>query len=377
MIKYFKHFTQIIFLSLVVQFAFAEGHGEEEGSKEFNLVEFAMHHVGDTYDWEFYTKKDGSKAKLSLPRILWNKKEKQLNFYLSTSAALKAGYREEHLYNHDAAHGKLIVPGSSEEFKDLIEKIEENPQGVEAKLYKSELAEMKPFDISLTKNVVLMLIASGLLIWVFVSVAKRYRTNPQSAPKGIQALVEPIIVFVRDDIAKTYIPHHFEKFLPLLLNFFFFILFLNLMGLIPLSGNVTGNIAVTASLALITLLATNFNGKKNYWQHVFWYPGVPIFVKPIMLVVEFVSVFTKPFALMIRLFANITAGHLVVLAFISLIFIFGKMGAAPTAGFGVSIVSILFTLFIDCIEILVALLQAYIFTTLSALFIGQAVETEH
>ncbi|MBT4340190.1 MAG: F0F1 ATP synthase subunit A, partial [Bacteroidetes bacterium] len=135
--------------------------------------------------------------------------------------------------------------------------------------------------------------------------------------------------------------------------------------------------AVTASLALITFFATNINGKKNYWQHIFWYPGVPVPVKLILLIVEFVSIFTKPFALAIRLFANITAGHLVILAFVSLIFMFGKLGQVPAAGWGTSVLSVAFALFIDMIEILIALLQAYIFTTLSALFIGQAVETEH
>lgn len=367
------------FLLAITSFGLmAESEPEEQSdNKEFNLVEFAMHHVGDTYDWEFFTRKDGSKAKLSLPRILWNKQSNHLQLFANTEKAIHAGYIEEHELNHDANHGKLIIPGSEENYRELLEKIEKNPDAPELKEWKKELSSLKPLDISITKNVLLMLIASGLLLWIFISMANMYKRNPNSAPKGIQSLFEPIIVYIRDDIAKTFIPHQYEKFLPLLLNFFFFIWFLNMMGLIPLSGNVTGNIAVTASLALITMVVVNVNGKRSYWQHVFWYPGVPIFVKPIMLIVEFVSVFTKPFALMVRLFANITAGHLVVLAFISLIFIFGQMGAAPTAGFSASIVSILFTLFIDLIELLVAVLQAYIFTTLSALFIGQAVETEH
>jgi len=235
----------------------------------------------------------------------------------------------------------------------------------------------KPLDFSITKNVLFMFFASILLLWVFISIARKYKNNPAQAPKGLQSALEPIIVFIRDDIAKTYIPHHYERFLPLLLSFFFFIWFLNMMGLIPLSANVTGNIAVTASLAIITMIVTNINARKNYWIHIVWFPGVPIFVKPIMFIVELVSVFTKPFALTIRLFANITAGHLVILSFVSLIFIFGKLGAVPVAGWGTSIISVAFALFIDMIEILIALLQAYIFTTLSALFIGQAVETSH
>ncbi len=149
-----------------------------------------------------------------------------------------------------------------------------------------------------------------------------------------------------------------------------------MIGIVPFSANVTGNIAVTAALALIAMVVINVNGKKHYWEHIFWFPNVPIFVKPIMFIVEFVSIFTKPFALMIRLFANITAGHLVVLSFVSLIFMFGKLGENAAAGWGTSLISVAFTLFIDVIELLIAALQAYIFTTLTALFIGQALEHE-
>ena len=241
----------------------------------------------------------------------------------------------------------------------------------------SEQSKLLPLDFSITKNVLFLFITAITLLLVFLSIARRYKKNPVSAPKGIQSAFEPIIVFIRDDIAKTYIPHNYERFLPLLLNLFFFIWFLNMIGLVPFSANVSGNFAFTTALALITAVVTNFSAKKSYWGHIFWFPGVPIFVKPIMLVVELVSVLTKPFALAIRLFANITAGHLVILSFVCLIFIFGKLGQAPALGYGTSVISIVFALFIDCIELLIALLQAYIFTTLSALFIGQAVETEH
>ena len=150
-----------------------------------------------------------------------------------------------------------------------------------------------------------------------------------------------------------------------------------MIGLVPFSSNTSGNFAFTVSLALITAFVTNLSAKKSYWKHIFWFPDVPIFVKPIMLIVELVSVFTKPFALAIRLFANITAGHLVILSFMCLIFIFGKLGQAPLIGYGTSAFSVIFILFIDLIELLIALLQAYIFTTLTALFIGQAIEDEH
>jgi F-type H+-transporting ATPase subunit a len=207
--------------------------------------------------------------------------------------------------------------------------------------------------------------------------ARRYKTNPNSAPKGMQSVFEPIIVFIRDDIVKPNIPHHYNRFLPYLLTVFFFICFLNLSGLIPFTANVTGNITVTATLAFLTLIITNFSAKGTYWKHILWYPGIPVFVKPIMLIVEIISIFTKPFALTIRLFANMTAGHMVIISFISLIFIFGELGDKVAVGFFTSFFSIIFALFIDLIEIFIALLQAYIFTMLSALFIGQAVEEAH
>ncbi|MBT7038462.1 MAG: F0F1 ATP synthase subunit A [Bacteroidetes bacterium] len=360
----------------------SEGEKEEEG---FNLVNFALHHIADSYSWDFYHKKDGTAVGIKLPRILVDLKNINVKFYLSTQKALENGCEFEHEFNHNASHGTLLFPNTGPRYLELKKAIEEKStisqpdkiQQKEIKSLKRQLRMLKPLDFSITKNVLFMLFAGILLLWVFISIANKYKRNPNVAPSGLQSALEPIIVFVRDDIAKTYIPHKYERFLPLLLNFFFFIWFLNMMGLVPFSGNVTGNIAVTASLALITFFATNINGKKNYWQHIFWYPGVPIPVKFILLVVEFVSIFTKPFALAIRLFANITAGHLVILAFISLIFMFGKSGEALWAGVGTSFLSVGFALFIDMIEILIALLQAYIFTTLSALFIGQAVETEH
>jgi len=352
-----------------------------EKDNEFNLVEFALHHVGDSYSYDFFQKKDGSSVGFELPRILLNKEKKKIDFFISTNQALENGYLEESEFNPEAMHWALLVPEAKMELISLKLKLENEKDSIRKEIIKAEFEEKltnyKPLDFSITKNVVLLFFAAILLLTVFISIARKYRKNPNVAPKGLQSALEPIIVFIRDDIGKTYIPHHYERYMPLLLNFFFFIWFLNMMGLIPFTGNVTGNIAVTASLAVITLLVTNFNGKKQYWQHIFWFPGIPVFIKPIMLVVELVSVFTKPFALTIRLFANITAGHLVVISFISLIFIFGKLGELPAMGWATSVFSVAFALFIDCIELLIALLQAYIFTTLSALFIGQAVENEH
>jgi len=370
-----------LLIFLFAGFTFSTYSEESSHSSDFNLVEFALHHVADSYSWDFYHKKDGSVVGIELPRILFDRKNTKLYFFASTKKAEKAGFIQEHEFNHSAMHGVLLTPDAHHELEHLYQQKKASTDTTEIEQLKqqisSKIKEFKPLDFSITKNVLFMFFATILLLWIFISIANKYKANPGKAPKGLQSALEPIIVFIRDDIAKTYIPHHYEKFLPLLLNFFFFIWFLNMMGLIPFSANVTGNIAVTASLAIITMLVTNLNARKNYWIHIFWFPGVPVFVKPIMFIVELVSVFTKPFALTIRLFANITAGHLVILSFVSLIFIFGKLGAVPVAGWGTSVISVAFALFIDMIEILIALLQAYIFTTLSALFIGQAVESNH
>src|SRR5690606_4693843 len=211
-------------------------------------------------------------------------------------------------------------------------------------------------------------IAITLLLIVFLSVAGAYKKRVGKAPKGLQSWLEPIILFVRDDIARPNIGYKYERFMPLLLTIFFFIWFNNLLGLIPIfpgSANVTGNIAVTLVLAGIVLIVVNINGNKYYWKHIFK-PDVPFWLLPIMWAVEIIGIFSKPFALMVRLFANITAGHIIILSLISLIFIFKSVAIAP--------VSVAFVLFMSVLELLVAFLQAFIFTMLAALFIGTAVE---
>lgn len=223
-------------------------------------------------------------------------------------------------------------------------------------------------DLSITKNVAMLFINSALLLFVFLSVAKGFRKNQGKAPSGMQSFFEPIIIFVRDEIVKPNIGHHYEKFLPYMLTLFFFILFGNLLGLLPGAGNLTGNIAVTMTLAVFTFIITNFSGKKAYWGHIFWTPGVPHWLRVVILPVEVVGMFTKPFSLMIRLFVAITAGHIVILGIICLTFIFGSIAV----GVGASLIS----LFINLIELLVAGIQAYVFTMFSSLYIGMAVE-EH
>ncbi len=236
-------------------------------------------------------------------------------------------------------------------------------------------------DFSITKNVFMMIISIILLMLIFFSMKSAYSKNGiKTAPKGIQSLLEPLVTFVVDDIAKPNLGKNYEKFVPYLLSAFFFILINNLMGLIPFfpgSANLTGNIAVTLTLATITFILTNLNGSKDYWTHVFIMPGIP---KPLLLIltpIEIIGLFTKPFALMMRLFANMTAGHIIILSLVSLIFILGENGSSVGGAIGGTAVAVPFVLFMNGLELLVALLQAYIFTLLSAIFIGMATEEHH
>lgn len=257
----------------------------------------------------------------------------------------------------------------------------EGPQ--KGKIVREEEAGGKVYDFSFTKTVLAIFISVILLLVIFLSVAKAYRKRKNEAPSGIQSLVEPLILFIRDDIAKSSIGEKkYEKFMPYLLTVFFFIFINNLLGLIPLfpgGANVTGNIAVTLVLAVFTFVLTTINGNKHYWIDIVNTPGVPWWLKvpvPLMPIVEIIGIITKPFVLMVRLFANITAGHIIVLGFISLIFIFGAISAA--LGLGVSVVSVSFMIFMSLLELLVAFIQAYVFTLLSALYFGLAVNVpEH
>jgi F-type H+-transporting ATPase subunit a len=238
------------------------------------------------------------------------------------------------------------------------------------------LPHIKVYDFSLTRNVVQMFIALAILVFLMISIAKRYKQGEgvKTAPKGWQNAIEPVVTFVRDEVAKPNIGHRYRRFLPLLLTIFFFILINNIFGLIPGSANVTGNIAFTAVLGLISFLVIIFSANKHFWSHIFW-PPVPLGIKFILIPVEILSIFTKPFALIIRLFANMLAGHIIIICLVSLIFIFGSMSEG--IGIGFSPISIAFTVFIYVIEILVAFIQAFIFTNLTAVFIGQAVEESH
>ncbi|MBL7979662.1 MAG: F0F1 ATP synthase subunit A [Bacteroidetes Order II. Incertae sedis bacterium] len=234
-------------------------------------------------------------------------------------------------------------------------------------------------DFSPTRHLVFMIIAAILVCIVFISLANRYKkgVGRTSAPKGLfQNMFETLVLFVRDDVARPNLGKNADKYMPYLLSCFFLILFANLFGLIPFSGTATANITTTAVLAIFTFLITQKAGTKDYWMHIFWPPGIPIWMKPILIPIEILGIFTKPFALAVRLFANMTAGHLVILNFIGLIFLFNvKFGSV--AAYGVAPLGVFMAFFINMIEIMVAFIQAYVFTMLSALFIGMAAEEHH
>jgi F-type H+-transporting ATPase subunit a len=297
---------------------------------------------------------------LSLPVIL--KTETGLVTFLSsafhhdaqgTVVAEKDGQRfvnfEENIYYaSDAAneHGQFLTYATNDKGESIV-------------------SNRKPLDFSITKNAMQLLLTALILILLFTSVARSYKKHGvTSAPKGKQSFLEPLIVFVRDDLARENIGPRGDKFVPYLLTVFFLILINNVLGLIPISANLTGNIAFTMVLALFTLIVTNVNGNRHYWSHIFL-PHAPKAIWPILIPIEILGILTKPFALMIRLFANISAGHIIIISLIGLIFIFKSIYISP--------VSLAFALFIDLLEVLVGVLQAYIFTMLTALFIGSAV----
>jgi F-type H+-transporting ATPase subunit a len=329
-------------------------HSTEE-AKGYDPIPVIMHHIADAHDWHFFDY-NGHGYSMPLPIILWT--DNGLVTFMSSA------------FHHDNS-GHHAVEKNGMRFIKFNEKIYQLKDGAPVEFdYETTT---RPLDLSITKNVFAMLMSVALILFIFLKTAGHYSKNGAVAPKGIASFMEPLIVFVRDDIAKVNIGEKkYMKFMPYLLTVFFFIWFNNLLGLIPWIGgaNLTGNIAVTMVLALFTLIITNINGNKGYWGHIFWMPGAPVPVKILLMPIELVGVLTKPFALMIRLFANITAGHIVVLSLLSLIFIFKSVG--------MSAVSVPFALFISVLELLVAFLQAYVFTMLSALFIGTAVaDHEH
>ena len=351
----FGLFSMLISCSVMAQEESTEPVTKNHEVKEQKLdpAKIIMEHIRDNHEFHFFTignKENPHKsfhASIPLPIILYSKEH---GFVLFSSSR----------FGHE---GEETVDGlyKYNETKDIV-----STDGSVV------------YDFSLTKNVVQMIIALALLVLLMTGIAKKYKNGygVTSAPKGWQNAIEPIITFVRDDVAKPNLGHKWQKYLPYLLTVFFFILINNIFGLIPGSANVTGNTAFTAVMGIISAIVILASTNGHFWGHILWPPGVPFLVKLILIPVELAGVLIiKPAALIIRLFANMVAGHIIILSFVSLIFIFGEMNQG--AGWGFSPISILFTVFIYFIEILVAFIQAFIFTNLTAVFIGQSFEGEH
>jgi len=344
-------------------FASAEEHGHEPAEKKaFDASEVIFGHIGDAHDWHFFDW-DGHAVSAPLPVIMYSA-EKGLSVFSSA--------RFEH--GHSSYEGYRLVDQHYLAEKNLEKKYLRKIVAVDAS--DNPIVDAKIYDFSITKNVTSMLISVILLLVIMLSVAKKYKKNGvMKAPSGFQNALEPVIMFVRDEVAKPNLGRHYLRFMPFLLTIFFFIWTNNLLGLFPSGANFTGNIAVTAALALLSFIVIIFSANKHFWGHLFNPPGVPFLAKILLVIIEIISLFIKPVALTIRLFANILAGHIIILSVISMIFIFG--GLNEIAGWGFAPVSIAFSIFMFCLELLVAAIQAFIFTNLTAVFIGQGLEEAH
>lgn len=325
----------------------------------FNAGHLIIDHIVDTHEWHIATV-GSHHIVIPLPIIIIDN-GKLITFSSSRfehGFASYQGYKLETERNSNKGKIVKVLPGTME----------------------TDQSAKKPIDLSITKTVMGIFISSILMLIIFFTVSRAYIKNAGHAPKGIQSILEPLILFIRDDVARPSIGKHYNKYMPFLLTTFFFIFFSNLIGLVPFfpgGANVTGNIAVTLVLASFTFIIILAKANKNYWIHIFNPPGIPWWLKfpiPLIPVIELAGVFIKPFVLMVRLFANIAAGHIIVLGFVALIFIFGQMNTV--LAYGVSPVSIFFSIFISLLELLVAFIQAYVFTMLSALYFGMATE-EH
>ena len=351
----FKHIKSLLvatFSIFALMFSgpvFAQNHENEpktelphEAEGKLDPAKIILEHIQDAHEWHFFSFGDFH-ATIPLPVILYSPTN---GISLFSSSRFHHGHEAYNGYKLEK--GKIVATDGS-----------------------------KVYDFSLTKNVVQMFLALIVLVLLLTGIAKKYKSGQgvTSAPKGWQSMLEPVITFIRDEAAKPNLGHKWQKYLPYLLTVFFFILINTLFWLLPGSANVTGNIAFTIVLGVISFFVILFSTNGHFWGHIFWPPGVPLLIKFILIPIEFASFFIKPSALIIRLFANMVAGHIIILSFVTLIFIFGSM--ATVAGWSVSPLSVAFAVFIYLIELLVAFIQAYIFTVLTAVFIGQAFEGGH
>jgi len=354
----------LLFYAFLFSFSISFSNSLESSNDEekFNVTDMIMHHIKDSHEFHILDWK-GEGVSIPLPIILWT--DNGLVSFLSSE------------FHHDDEANEVVVK-NGQSFVKYHEEIyyaslEPNKSGQYISINKDLYpTNSKPLDFSITKLVFSMFLSIVLLLLIFGVSARNYNKSDKGIPKGIAKFTEPLIIYIRDEVAipNIGVKHH-QKYMPYLLTLFFFIWINNVIGLIPVfpfSSNLSGNIAFTGVLAGITFIITTFGGTKDYWKHIFWMPGVPVPMKLFLAPIEFMGIFVKPISLMIRLFANISAGHIIVLSLISLIFIAESVWIAPA--------SLFFSVFISVIEILVVAIQAYIFTLLSALYIGAAIE-EH
>lgn len=341
----------------------AQQHGEQGEKKKFDAKEVILGHVKDAHDWHLMDIGE-THVTIPLPVIIYHP---QRGFSSFSSSEFHHGHVTHEGYRLVDAHylqEKGLDANKYPTGKIIAVDANDNPTNETI------------YDLSFTKNITAMIISAILLIVIMVNVAKSYKKGgARQAPKGLQSLLEPVILFIRDEVVRPNIPgKRAENYVPLILTIFFFILINNLLGLLPGAANVTGNLAVTAALAIISFVVIIFSSNKHFWGHIL-NPPVPGWVKPILAPVELIGVFTKPISLMIRLFANMLAGHIIIVSIISLVFIFGSIN--KVAGYGFLPITILFNIVMMLLELLVAFIQAFIFANLTAVFIGQAMEGAH
>jgi len=357
--KFFLHFIYI-FCFLFYGLSYSTNTLEKDESDDFDVNSMIMHHIMDSHDFHILDW-NGHPVSVPLPIILWT--ENGLVTFMSSA------------FHHDDS-GSIVVKRNGLSFVKYHEEIYYANSNKENKYIQLDASNHptnhKPLDLSITKLVFSMLLSMFIILTLFRLTARSYAKSKNGEPVGIAKFTEPIILFIKDDVAIPFLGEEkAEKYVPFLLTLFFFIWINNIMGLIPIfpfSANLSGNIAFTGVLAIITFVITTIVANKDYWKHIFWMPGVPVPMKLFLAPIEFLGIFIKPVSLMIRLFANISGGHIIVLSLISLIFIFKSLWLAPA--------SIFFSVFILIIEVLVVAIQAYIFTLLTALYIGSAME-EH
>ncbi len=387
---------RILLFSLLALFlltpasTFAKDEEAKTEEEEMSYPDRIIEHISDANEFHLW-----GHTSIPLPCILY-----------SFDDGLKMFWSNKFDHGHNAVHGYVMHHGDVMRIKDYTEDMHvehideikdkevETAEGETVSKYYAvshgeEYELEKPstlvkftswIDFSITKVVFTLLVAAILMVLIFLAVAKGYRKREGQAPKGIQSLIEPLFVFMRDEVVEPAIGSRYERYMPFIMSLFFFILITNFLGLIPFfpgSGNATGNLGVTLALALVTMIVVNFSGNKHYWQHIFWMPGVPVFVKLMLAPIEIAGIFIKPFTLLIRLFANMTAGHIIILSMVGMVFILGDNGESLSGATVGGVMATLFVFALNLLELLVAFIQAFLFALLSALYIGMAVEEHH